>query len=155
EIENSFREKIKSIESAGERIELLKAEVEKLAAQLKTLAGKISASRKKIIPSIEKRITRLLADLKMPDAVFKIEQSEKELSETGIDEIILLFSANKGISLQPLAKVASGGELSRLMLAVKSCAAKQMKLPLMIFDEIDNGVSGDVALRVGNAMKEL
>lgn len=155
EIEKSFREKIRNIESAGERIELLKSEVEKLAVQLKELAEKISTSRKKIIPSIEKRITRLLSDLKMPDAIFKIEQSEKELSDTGIDEIILLFSANKGIALQPLAKVASGGELSRLMLAVKSCAAKQMKLPLMIFDEIDNGVSGDVALRVGNAMKEL
>src|SRR5258705_608607 len=91
----------------------------------------------------------------MPDAIYKKALSEKERNENGVDEIAFLFSANKGIALQPLAKVASGGELSRLMLAVKSCAAKEMKLPLMIFDEIDNGVSGDVALRVGNAMKEL
>jgi DNA repair protein RecN (Recombination protein N) len=154
-IEESFREKIRSIESAGERIELLKSEVEKLLSTLKLLAEKLSASRRKIIPSIEKKITRLLSDLKMPDAVFKMERSETALNENGIDEINFLFSANKGIPLQPLAKVASGGELSRLMLAVKSCAAKQMKLPLMIFDEIDSGVSGDVALRVGNAMKEL
>jgi DNA repair protein RecN (Recombination protein N) len=154
-IEESFREKIRSIESAGERIELLKSEVEKLLSTLKLLAEKLSASRRKIIPSIEKKITRLLSDLKMPDAVFKMERSETEPNENGIDEINFLFSANKGIPLQPLAKVASGGELSRLMLAVKSCAAKQMKLPLMIFDEIDSGVSGDVALRVGNAMKEL
>jgi DNA repair protein RecN (Recombination protein N) len=155
QIENSFREKIRSIESAGERIEELKKEVEKLNSQLKTLAEKLSASRKKIIPSVEKRILRLLSDLKMPDAVFKMERTETELNENGVDEITFLFSANKGITQQPLAKVASGGELSRLMLAVKSCAAKQMKLPLMIFDEIDSGVSGDVALRVGNAMKEL
>jgi DNA repair protein RecN (Recombination protein N) len=154
-VEESFREKIRTIESAGERIELLKVEVEKLSSQLKTLAEELSASRKKIIPSIEKRVARLLSDLKMPDAVFRMERSEKEMNENGMDEITFLFSANKGIALQPLAKVASGGELSRLMLAVKSCAAKQMKLPLMIFDEIDSGVSGDVALRVGNAMKEL
>src|SRR5258706_727663 len=154
-LEESFREKIRSIESAGERIELLKTEVEKLSAQLKTLAQKLSASRKKIIPSVEKRITRLLAELKMPDAVFRIEQSEKDSNENGTDEIAFLFSANKGVALMPLGKVASGGELSRLMLAVKSSAAKQMKLPLMIFDEIDSGVSGDVALKVGNAMKEL
>lgn len=155
QLEESFREKIRNIESAGERILFLKKEVEELFAGLKTRAEKLSASRKKIIPSIEKKITRLLGELKMPDAVFRMELSEKELSESGIDEIAFLFSANKGIALQPLARVASGGELSRLMLAVKSCAARQMKLPLMIFDEIDNGVSGDVALRVGNAMKEL
>jgi DNA repair protein RecN (Recombination protein N) len=155
ELLESLREKIRGIESAGERIELLKSEVETLFVQLKSLAQKLSASRKKIIPSVEKRIIRLLSDLKMPDAQFKAELSEKELNENGMDEIAFLFSANKGVPLMPLAKVASGGELSRLMLAVKSSAAKQMKLPLMIFDEIDSGVSGDVALRVGNAMKEL
>ena len=155
ELVRSLQEKIKTIETAGDRVEALKGQVEELSAQLKTLSANISASRKKVIPSVEKRITRLLSELKMPDAVFKITQSEKELSEKGSDEIIFLFSANKGHIPMPLAKVASGGELSRLMLAVKSCATRQMDLPLMIFDEIDNGVSGDVALRVGNAMREL
>ena len=155
ELEKTFREKIKNIETAGEKLDTLKSEVEKLSVLLATLAGKLSSSRAKIIPAVEKRITRLLSELKMPDAVFKIAQSEKELGESGTDEMLFLFSANKGHIPMSLAKVASGGELSRLMLAVKSCAAKQMKLPLMIFDEIDNGISGDVALRVGNAMKEL
>jgi len=158
ELSNSFQDKISGIESAGEKIESLKKETEILFSELKSLAVQLSESRKKVIPAINKKISRLLAELKMPEAVFKIEQGIRgslNLSIDGADEITFLFSANKGIEPMPVAKVASGGELSRLMLSVKASVAKQMSLPTMIFDEIDSGVSGEVALSVGKMMKEL
>ncbi|MBK5285699.1 MAG: DNA repair protein RecN [Bacteroidia bacterium] len=158
ELLKSFEDKISGIESAGEKIETLKQETTILFSDLKSLAVQLSESRRKIIPAINKKISRLLAELKMPDAVFRIEQFVNEpenLSGDGADEIIFLFSANKGIEPMLVAKVASGGELSRLMLSIKASVAKQMSLPTMIFDEIDSGVSGEVALSVGKMMKEL
>ena len=94
----------------------------------------------------------------MPNAILKIEQSVlngEELNANGKDEIKFLFSANKGVAYSDISKVASGGELSRLMLALKSLVAKLIELPTIVFDEIDTGVSGETAFKIGNVMNEL
>jgi DNA repair protein RecN (Recombination protein N) len=97
----------------------------------------------------------MLAQVGMPNAKLKVEIQKGNLSSTGFDEIEFLFDANKSNQFQPLRKVASGGELSRLMLCIKSLVAKSMDLPTLIFDEIDTGISGEAAKQVGAIMKEL
>ncbi|HEY0750385.1 MAG TPA: DNA repair protein RecN, partial [Chitinophagaceae bacterium] len=105
--------------------------------------------------SLEQQVNKMLRQVGMPNARFKVEITKKELDTTGMDKIDFLFDANKSNSFQPLKKVASGGELSRLMLCIKSLVAKSMNLPTMIFDEIDTGISGEAAKQVGVIMKEL
>jgi DNA repair protein RecN (Recombination protein N) len=141
----------------------LETEIQKTKSALeqskKTLAAKsktLSDNRKKVIPKIEKEIATLLSALSMPNAQLKINQTALELfGTTGIDKINFLFSANKGSDFKELNKVASGGELSRLMLSIKSLIAQLTALPTIIFDEIDTGVSGDVADKVGSIMNTM
>lgn len=141
----------------------MEAEIEKLNQALdkskKTITAKaktISDNRKKVIPKIEKEIASLLAALSMPNAALKAEQTETgTFTATGTDKINFLFSANKGSDFKELNKVASGGELSRLMLCIKSLIAELTALPTIIFDEIDTGVSGDVADKVGSIMNTM
>src|SRR5438270_8414885 len=97
----------------------------------------------------------MLVQLGMPNARLKIEIRKGQLSHHGFDEIEFLFDANKSNQFQPLRKVASGGELSRLMLCIKSLVATSMDMPTLIFDEIDTGISGEAAKQVGVIMKEL
>lgn len=123
---------------------------------LSTISQKISNNRKNTIPKIEKEITSLLSSLSMPNAQLKIEQTNTaDFTLNGIDKINFLFAANKGSDLKELNKVASGGELSRLMLSIKSLIVKSAALPTIIFDEIDTGVSGDVANKIGLIMNEM
>src|SRR6185295_13715677 len=106
-------------------------------------AVKISANRNKAIPQLSGEIKKLLGEVSMPDAVLKIQNDvkpEDNFTLDGIDEIRFLFSANKGVAYQDINKVASGGELSRLMLCIKASVAKLVKLPTIIFDEIDAGI---------------
>ena len=120
------------------------------------LAKKMSTSRKKSIPKIEKEIASLLSALSMPNAQLKVEHLESDtLGKDGLDKVNFLFSANKGSDFKELNKVASGGELSRLMLSIKSLIAQLTALPTIIFDEIDTGVSGDVADKVGSIMDKM
>jgi DNA repair protein RecN (Recombination protein N) len=124
------------------------AEIEK---RLDTLAQVLSKKRKAAIPQIEKNIVDLLVQLGIKHAAFKVDiQKTEHYQVFGIDRITFLFSANKQIPLQELSKVASGGELSRLMLSLKSLMIKSSGLPTIIFDEIDTGVSGEIADKVGN-----
>src|SRR6185503_4951428 len=112
--------------------------------------------RKKCLPKLEKEVGALLSSLAMPNAQFRVEHLLLEtLTEQGIDKIKFLFSANKGGELKEVSKVASGGELSRLMLSVKSLIAKNTSLPTIIFDEIDTGVSGGVAEQVGKMINRM
>ena len=105
---------------------------------------------------IETEVQSVLAKVGMPNAQLQIDLTQREdFKSSGQDEVAFLFSANKGQSLQPIHKVASGGELSRVMLAIKSLVAKSSSLPTIIFDEIDTGISGEVALRVGEIMEQL
>ncbi len=131
-------------------ISKLQQESEKVREKLFSQAKKISSDRKKSLPKLEKEVSALLFSLAMPNARFFVEHTLLEtLTEQGIDKIKFLFSANKGSDMKEISKVASGGELSRLMLSIKSLIAKNTSLPTIIFDEIDSGVSGGVAEEVG------
>ncbi len=116
----------------------------------------ISEKRKSSIPKIEQMVKTMLSELSMPNADFKIEiVNDNTLTKTGIDEVSFLFSANKGTKLNQLHKVASGGELSRLMLCLKALLATKKQLATVIFDEIDTGVSGDVANKMGLILENM
>jgi DNA repair protein RecN (Recombination protein N) len=126
---------------------------------LKKVADELSASRKKAIPGIEKEINKQLVELAMPHAVLRIAQQPVDDKDTfladGQERIQFLFSANKGMDFKELAKVASGGEMSRLMLSIKSLLARLSEMPTIIFDEIDTGISGETAARVGGILKSM
>ena len=124
--------------------------------QIQKKASILSEKRKKAIPGIQDSVCKMLADLSMPHAQLVISCSQQEqLNAYGCDELQFMFSANKGLALSELHKVASGGELSRLMLCLKSHLAKKTALPTIIFDEIDTGVSGDVAHKIGRILMEM
>jgi DNA repair protein RecN (Recombination protein N) len=145
--------KLLDFNSLEAEIGKVKKELSTLNTSLNSLAKKITANRKKVIPKIEKEIASLLSSLSMPNAQLQIVHTEMEaFSINGIDKINFLFSANKGSDFKELNKVASGGELSRLMLSIKSLIAQLTALPTIIFDEIDTGVSGDIADKVGSIM---
>lgn len=155
-VKDEVEGKLQLFNSLEAEIEKLKKEIAKIESVCKKLAKDISDKRKKSTGGIEKSIDSILADLSMPNAKFKIElTSKEELSSTGIDEISFMFSANKGGEFKELHKVASGGEMSRLMLALKSALAQKRSLPTIIFDEIDTGISGDVANKMGNIFTQM
>jgi len=142
--------KLKENSSLEDEIGKLRVEAEKMREKLFLLAKRISTDRKKYLTKLEKETNTLLYTLAMPNAQFRAEHILLEtLTEQGIDKIKFLFSANKGSDLKEISKVASGGELSRLMLSIKSLIAKNTALPTILFDEIDTGVSGSVADQVG------
>lgn len=157
-LQDELSEKLNQILFADEDLQKLQKELNVLQKSLQEKAEIISQNRKKVIPEIEKHVLAILEQVGMSNAQIKVEQHIKASSafdENGIDQIRFLFNANKGHQLNELQKVASGGELSRLMLSIKSLIAKKTALPTIIFDEIDTGVSGEVAHRVGNIMQEL
>lgn len=157
-IQKELSEKLNKILFADEDIALLEKEIEAEKVSLMSRAKIISDKRLEVIPHIETHIHNLLSEVGMNNALIKIDQSlrkDEEFDVNGIDDIKFLFTANKGHQLNDLSKVASGGELSRLMLSIKSLIAQKTALPTIIFDEIDTGVSGEVANRVGNIMEKL
>lgn len=124
-------------------------------AQCNTLAEKLRRSREKAAPAFSKRITSTLARLGMPDTRFEVGITPSEPGPSGADHIAFLFSANKNMTLQPVDKIASGGELSRVMLSLKALLAERMALPTIVFDEIDTGVSGRIADAMGEIIEQL
>ncbi|MDM1049067.1 DNA repair protein RecN [Sphingobacterium hotanense] len=156
QLQEELEQKLQASDSQEEQIEVLKATIEKLRSNLTALADQITANRTQVKQTIEQEVQDVLSKVGMPNAQLQIELKKKEdFKSTGQDEVVFLFSANKGQTLQPIHKVASGGELSRVMLAIKSLVAKSSSLPTIIFDEIDTGISGEVALRVGEIMEQL
>ena len=148
--------KLLDFSSLEAEIEKVNKELSVLQKSLMALAKTMSANRKKSVPKIEKEIASLLSSLSMPNAQLKVEHIVLDaLSVNGLDKVNFLFSANKGSDFKELNKVASGGELSRLMLSIKSLIAQLTALPTIIFDEIDTGVSGDVADKVGSIMDKM
>lgn len=148
--------KLESIGNVEERIARVSKELSLAQDRVLKLAADLSEKRKKKIPDFEKNISTMLADLSMPNARFEIELIQnKEPGPFGTDELKFLFSANKGAELKELHKTASGGELNRLMLCIKSQTAKSAGLATIIFDEIDTGVSGDVAFRIGKILADM
>ncbi|HEX7367945.1 MAG TPA: DNA repair protein RecN, partial [Pelobium sp.] len=158
EIKHDLAARLNDILFADEDLLQLEKQLEASETALLKQATQISESRKKVIPKIEDHIVKTLAEVGMPTAQIKIEQNaigKGKFDLNGIDQVRFLFNANKGHQLNELNKVASGGELSRLMLSIKSLIAQKTALPTIIFDEIDTGVSGEVANRVGLIMQEL
>lgn len=156
EVKKQIEDKLNADASLESEIIKLRHENEKLSKELFTQAKKISVARKRSLDMLEKKVGVLLSSLALPAAQFRIEHILLEtLTENGIDKIKFLFSANKGSELKEISKVASGGELSRLMLSIKSLVAKTTCLPTIIFDEIDTGVSGPVAAQVGKLIEEM
>lgn len=156
-IQHELDAKLQSFDSQEEKIQGLKAEVQKIEGELKQKAIQLSKNRVKSFNTVIKHIISNLNELGIPNAQLEIEHkiNEQNLTKDGIDEIKILFSANKGKKPENISKVASGGELSRLMLCIKSLLAQREKLPTIIFDEIDTGVSGEVALKMGAIMNNL
>ncbi len=148
-----IKDLINSIVTSDERLSELENLLEKEVSSLKLISEEISEKRKSVLPEIESKVTGLLKQLGIPNAKFKISLTHiKEFTPTGIDQADFLFSANKQIEPENLAKIASGGELSRVMLSLKSLLTKNNNLPTIIFDEIDSGVSGEVADKVGQIL---
>jgi len=148
-----IKDLINSIVTSDERLSELENLLEKEVSSLKLISEEISEKRKSVLPEIESKVTGLLRQLGIPNAKFKISLTHiKEFTPTGIDQADFLFSANKQIEPENLAKIASGGELSRVMLSLKSLLTKNNNLPTIIFDEIDSGVSGEVADKVGQIL---
>lgn len=158
-LQNDLEQKMLKIGSLEEEIEKKQAALKEGLITLKKVADELSASRKKAIPGIEKEINKQLNELAMPHAVLRIAQQPVDDKDTfladGQERIQFLFSANKGMDFKELAKVASGGEMSRLMLSIKSLLARLSEMPTIIFDEIDTGISGETAARVGSILKSM
>ena len=137
-------------------VERLEKSIKALQEELFKKAKKISSNRKLVKQKTEKFIVSKLIDLGIKNGRFEVQFSQKnELQESGNDQVSFMFSANKGVSLQEMSQVASGGESSRLMLAVKALLAKHLALPCLVLDEIDTGVSGEIASKIGTILSEM
>lgn len=156
---NSFYEEISErlrfLQNFEDNLNKLLKKIEEKEAEATFLAEKISQKRKKTSEILEKKVEEEINKLNIKDAKFKIEIKEKELSFDGIDKIEFLIAPNLGQDLMPMAKVASGGEMSRIMLGFKSIIAEKDNIPTLVFDEIDTGISGKTAQIVGNKIKEV
>jgi DNA repair protein RecN (Recombination protein N) len=154
-IHTSLSQKLESVLNLDERINWLENEGKQLLDQLQKAAAGVTAQRKAQLPAFEQKVNALLAQVGMPNARIKVDITQVALNAFGQDHIEFLFDANKSNHFAPVRKVASGGELSRLMLCIKSLVARSVALPTLIFDEIDTGISGEAARQVGVIMKEL
>jgi DNA repair protein RecN (Recombination protein N) len=155
QIHQELEQKLQAVLNIDESITQKEQEAARLLENAKKLAMVISAARHKQVKPLETKVNRLLTQVGMPNALLKVEIKPAELNAYGNDAVEFLFDANKSGQFQPIRKVASGGELSRLMLSVKSLVAQSIDLPTLIFDEIDTGISGEAAKQVGAIMKEL
>ena len=156
QIRESLSEKVSAVDNVEADIKKKQTQLSKEEKELEGIALEISKNRIAVIPELQKQLTESLGQLGMPSATFKIEvNSAKTFNENGKDELVFLFAANKGSNYGDLKKVASGGELSRIMLTIKSILAKYEQLPTMMFDEIDTGVSGEISNKMGDIMKSM
>ena len=155
-IQKELSEKVSTVETAEQSIHNQKTVVEAIVNKLDVVALKISESRKKIIPKVSKQLETILDNLGMTHARFQIKNTLSEKYYTnGKDRLEFLFSANKGGQYGELKKVASGGELSRVMLAIKKILSENSQLPTIIFDEIDSGVSGEISNKMAHIMSQM
>ncbi|MCY7351784.1 MAG: DNA repair protein RecN [Cytophagaceae bacterium] len=154
-IQAALQKKVSKVLNLDQDLEAAKNAAHAAWEVLEQSAAALSDSRKVILPELEARATSLLGDLGMPNARLVVGSTLGKPTPTGIDTVNCLFSANKGIKPQRLKNVASGGEFSRLMLTIKYLLADKRSLPTIVFDEIDTGVSGEIAIKMGNMMKEM
>ncbi|MFP5039794.1 DNA repair protein RecN [Parasediminibacterium sp. JCM 36343] len=154
-IKDGLEKKLQAVLDIDGAIAAKEKEAAALFKQANAAAAGLATKRKKQASPLEKDVNTLLAQIGMPNARLKVDIKEVPLNQFGSNEIEFLFDANKSNRFEPIRKVASGGELSRLMLCIKSLVAKSIDLPTMIFDEIDTGISGEAAKQVGIIMKSL
>ena len=154
-LRDNILHQLSHIDNADEELDALKAKVNELLAICTAKAKALTATRQKAAKKIEQQITDRLIALGMPNTRFEVRIEEKPLSNDGADKPAFYFSANKNTPLQPVAQVASGGEIARVMLSLKAMISGAVKLPTIIFDEIDTGVSGRVAEMMAQIMKEM
>ena len=151
-----IRSQLNVLTDASDNIQALQEEISFETTVANKLAAKLSSERQKAAGKVKEIVEKSLAAMDMPAAKFVVDiQSSKELNPYGMDIITFLFSANNSLPLRPLAEVASGGEMSRVMLALKALTSRQMHLPTIVFDEIDTGVSGKVASSMAQIMSEM
>ncbi|QZE13686.1 DNA repair protein RecN [Halosquirtibacter laminarini] len=156
DIEYNFSQKIGSVSDLEESIASLKSDLELKLVELTHLASCLTDSRMGIVEAVEIYVHDILQDLGMPNAQFKVKIDIQDgFNQWGQNNIEFLLSANKNQLLEPVNKVASGGEISRLMLALKSLLAQKKALPTLIFDEIDTGISGDIARKMGLLLRKM
>lgn len=162
EIKKDLQQKLDAVLNIDEAIHSTQNKFDQQKKQLESIAEELSVKRKKVVPSFEKNVNSLLVQVGMPNAKIKVVIADVELNQFGKNAIEFLFDANlpagqagKSNRFEPLRKVASGGELSRLMLCIKSLVAEKINLPTLIFDEIDTGISGEAAKQVGIILKQL
>lgn len=155
-LRDSFAERLTRIENYDEELAALKHEVDEAESQVRNLAEQLTRVRRQSAANISSTLTERVKPLGMPHLQFEIEVSTRpQFDETGGDAIRFLFSANKNQPLQPVSEVASGGEISRLMLSLKALVAHAMALPTIVFDEVDTGVSGEIADKMARIMREM
>lgn len=155
-LRDQFRAQLTDIESFDEQIAALEKQVQDAYKELLQQAAVLSEQRKVAAVAFAQQLVQMVAPLGMPHTRFQVEVvPRKEPESDGLDEIRFLFSANKSMALQPVAQTASGGEISRLMLCIKAMIAGFTALPTIIFDEVDTGVSGDIADKMGHIMQDL
>jgi DNA repair protein RecN (Recombination protein N) len=158
-IQAQLQEKLQAVLNIDVQITEKEKQAAKLHEEAQGIAIRISEARKKQVKPLEEKVNKLLVQVGMPNARLRVSiETMQSLSQQGMDTVEFLFDANqagKGNHFQPVGKVASGGELSRLMLCIKSLVAQSIDLPTLIFDEIDTGISGEAARQVGVIMKGL
>ncbi len=154
-VQTDLEAKVFATRQVDDDIAKVKQEMDVAYKQALALAEKLSSQRNKAAIEFGKQIESLLAQVGIAEGQVTIELSPKTLASTGIDNVAILFSANKGLPLQPLKQVASGGEFSRLMFCIKYLLAGKTALPTVVFDEIDTGISGEIALKMGAMMQKM
>lgn len=155
-LRDDFEQRLSRISAFDERIREEEEQLLVVTEKIQQLADALSVRRGGVIAGLEQAVDRRLAKLAMENAVFKIQLEKAEaFGPAGQDKIDFLIATNKGSRLLPIGEIASGGELSRIALAIKSLVADSLEMPTLVFDEIDTGISGDVALKMGQILKEL
>jgi DNA repair protein RecN (Recombination protein N) len=153
---SEIESKLAESDSLDENLDQLKVRIDKEKEELLQLASSLSVKRKDAIPSLENLVSERLEQLALPQSRFSLEMTKEENpGPEGLDSIRFLFSANKGIPMDEISRIASGGELSRLMLTLKSLISQKNLLPTIVFDEIDSGVSGDIAGKMGTILQKM
>lgn len=156
EIKEQLQEKLLKINSYDEKIKQMQIQIEQQRIELEEIASILHKNRTNVKNEFEQQVIQTTANLGMPDIQFNVEISQVEgFNIYGKDKIDFLFSANKSQTLQPISKTASGGELSRLMLAIKYIVSQSKELPTIIFDEIDTGISGEIASKMGSLLQKM
>lgn len=155
-VKDDYAGKLAEFSSLGQQIDATRTELQKAESELEDCSATLTKKRKSAVPQLEKQILGIIRALGMPDAQFRVKiETLGEKTVNGPDHVILLFNANKGAHPMEVSKIASGGEISRLMLAIKSLVASRKFLSTIIFDEIDSGVSGEVAGKMGGIMRKM